>query len=443
MIIDLTWAAWFTGLVVLYYGSLFVISLWRPGRLVAPEGWASPLMVVVVPARNEEQVIGATVANLRSMSYDGEYRVLIVDDASTDGTGAIVTGHAEQDPRVRLLQRTAAEGGKGKSDVLNHAYRLLRGLAADGDPWMAGRSSEDIVYVIVDADGRLEEDSLSIVAPYFVEPGVGSTQIGVRIYNAGENALARMQDMEFVGFTYLVQIARDRIGSSGLGGNGQFTRLAALETLGDAPWKSTALTEDLDLGLRLVEAGWRTRFCHHTTVAQQGLTEWKPLLRQRTRWIQGHYQCWSHIPKLFRASGVPVAGRVDLIAYLMLVVTVVVITLGMAASIGATLGFFQITSDFLSFVPQGLPLRLTSLALSLLPLATFTYTYQRHSRHPFRWWEVPAFSLVFSLYSYVWIVTTLRAWTRMLLGRNGWVKTPRVAETATDDAAAEARVPVA
>ncbi|WP_375493917.1 glycosyltransferase family 2 protein [uncultured Jatrophihabitans sp.] len=437
MTIDLTWAGWFTSIVVLYYAALFVVSLRRPGADTAPPGWESPLMIVVVPARNEEQVIGDTITNLRGLDYAGACRILVVDDASTDTTAALIAEHAAQDPRVRLLSRTAEQGGRGKSDVLNHAYRLIRDAALAGDPWLEGRGPSDIVYAIVDADGRLEKDSLSVVAPYFIDSSVGSTQVGVRIYNAGDSTLARMQDMEFVGFTYLVQIARDRIGSSGLGGNGQFTRLAALMTLGDSPWKMTALTEDLDLGLRLIEAGWRTRFCHHTTVAQQGLTKWRPLLRQRTRWIQGHYQCWSHIPRLARAKGASLAGRFDLVTYLFLVVTVVVISLSMTASVASSLGFVKITSSFLSFVPQGLPLRITSLVLSLLPLATFMLTYQKNSRHPYKWWEVPTFALVFSAYSYVWIVTTARAWTRMLLRRNGWVKTPRVGTVAASAASLE------
>ena len=45
-----------------------------------------------------------------------------------------------------------------------------------------------------------------------------------------------------------------------MGGNGQFNRLAALDSIADAdaggPWRNQ-LTEDQDLGLRLIAAGWR------------------------------------------------------------------------------------------------------------------------------------------------------------------------------------------
>ncbi len=426
MHINLTWAAWFTAAVVFYYIALFFISLVRPPRPKAPAEWNPPLMVIVVPARNEEQVIDSTITNLQSLEFSGEYRILVIDDASTDATGRIVARHAQGDSWIRLVSRTPDQGGRGKSDVLNHAYRAISEAFEKEDEWLGGRSQADIIFVIVDADGRLETDSLEVVAPYFANPSVGSTQIGVRIYNAAENALARMQDMEFVGFTYLVQIARDRIGSSGLGGNGQFTRLSALASLQGTPWTSTALTEDLDLGLRLVESGWRTRFCHHTTVAQQGLTSWKPLLRQRTRWIQGHYQCWNHIPRLAHARGASRAGRLDLVLYLFLVVTVAIIATSMALSIAASFGLVEVTSTFLSFLPEGTPLRAVSFCFSIAPLVTFMITYQQHSRHPYKWWEVPAYAILFSLYSYVWTITTVRAWSRILLRRNTWIKTPRV-----------------
>jgi len=98
---------------------------------------------------------------------------------------------------------------------------------------------------------------------------------------------------EFIGFSFLVQAARDRIGSVGLGGNGQFNRLSALRSLGRPPW-TDCLTEDLDIGLALVGQGWRIRFWRGAFVAQQGLRSPRLLLRQRTRWVQGNYQCMTH-----------------------------------------------------------------------------------------------------------------------------------------------------
>jgi 1,2-diacylglycerol 3-beta-glucosyltransferase len=423
MSIDLTILSWVIALIVTYYVALFAVSWFRRPP---PDALSRPLMVVLVPARNEELVLETTLASLADLRYDGEHRVLVVNDASTDATARIADSWGARDDRFRVSHRVPPEAGQGKSEVLNHAYALVTGWLRDDDPWLSGRRPEDVVLVIVDADGRLQEDALQKVAPYFDEAKVGSVQIGVRIANARANALARMQDIEFVGFSWLVQIARDWFGSSGLGGNGQFTRLSALMELPGDPWRRGALTEDLDLGLRLVRVGWRTRFCHLTYVDQQGLDAWRPLLRQRTRWIQGHYQCWRHLGGLVTARKTPIAARLDLMLYLVLVVTVILVSFTVVVGVAGAVGLVSVTNDFLLWVPYGEPRRLASLGLSVLPLMIFLGTYQRHSAHPFRWYELPAAALAFTLYGYVWLWVSLRALANLALRRNAWVKTPRL-----------------
>lgn len=424
---DLTFLSWVIFAVVAYYAALFLLSLVRR----APKSTErSPLMVVLVPARNEELVLGETLRALSEVVSDTEYRVLVVNDASTDATAEIAEHWAGRDSRIRLSNRTREEAGQGKSEVLNHAYRLICGWLEEGDPWLDGRSIDDVVAVIVDADGQLGPGALDAVAPYFADPRCASVQIGVRIANARTNLLARMQDIEFVGFSWLVQIARDWIGSSGLGGNGQFTRMSALASLGGDPWRRGALTEDLDLGLRLVAIGWRTRFCHLTYVSQQGLEQWRPLLRQRTRWIQGHYQCWRYIGTLATARRAPLAARLDLILYLVLVVTVMLVSFTVVVGLLGTFGVIDVYNGFLTWIPDGPVQRLFNLFFSLLPLLIFMGTYQRYSAHPFRWHQVPLAGVLFTAYGYVWLWVSLRALTRIAFRRNGWTKTPRVATPA-------------
>lgn len=428
--INLTVPSYIILVIVTYYAVLFVLSAFRrapaPPELIAKA--RKPLIVLFVPAHNEEDVLEDTLSQLHRLQYSGPYRALVMNDASVDATSEIAHRWAAQDPRLRVVDRTKEEGGQGKSEVLNHACRLTIQWSQDGDPWLEGREPEDIVVGILDADGRLEVDCLEIVSDYFASPKVGTTQIGVRIGNAGTNLLCRMQDIEFVGFSWLVQIARDRIGSSGLGGNGQFTRLAALKMLGGDPWVSDALTEDLDLGLRLVEHGWQTRFCHLTFVEQQGVDRWRPLLRQRTRWTQGHYQCWKHVPALIKARRGRLIGRIDLIVYLILILTVLVVAGTLVLSVMPNGGALHVSDSFFDFVPAGTAYRSISLFLSALPVTMFLFVYQRHSYYPFRWYQLPAVAVIFTVYTYVWLITTARAWTRLAIGRKGWVKTPRSAD---------------
>jgi hypothetical protein len=92
---------------------------------------------VLVPARNEAHRITPTVLSLLAQTGVPNLEILILDDDSTDGTGDLVLGLANGDPRLRVLKgRPLAEGWKGKP----HACMQLA-EAATGS-----------VLVFVDAD---------------------------------------------------------------------------------------------------------------------------------------------------------------------------------------------------------------------------------------------------------------------------------------------------
>jgi 1,2-diacylglycerol 3-beta-glucosyltransferase len=422
-----TGASYFVAAVVVYYAVLFAISLLRGG----PDGVAPPLaFVIFVAALNEEAVIAETMRSLLALDHE-RLVVCVGDDGSTDTTPRLLTCYRAH-PRVMIVRRELPRAQVGKSDVLNECFERTVAMLRSAHPILSSIDAERVIVGIVDADGRLDRHALREVGPYFGDPGVASVQIGVRIANAETNLLTRMQDMEFVGFSAFVQRARDRLGSSGLGGNGQFTRLSALVELHadrGGPWLTHALTEDLELGLALICRGWRTRYCPTAYVAQQGLPGWKALFRQRTRWIQGHYRCWSYIPRLAIAPTSFVA-RLDLMLYLLLIVTVIVVTFSTVVSVLAGFGVITAQNDFLSAIPVGRARNAASVLIGVAPLAMFMFAYQRHSLRPLRIWDVPAAGVLFTLYTYVWVLATARAFVRMATGRRDWVKTPRVAELA-------------
>ena len=80
-----------------------------------------------------------------------------------------------------------------------------------------------------------------------------------------------MQHVEFAVYGHLFQTGRNDWATAGMGGNGQFNRLSALDDVADhgGPWRDR-LTEDQDLGLRLIGAGWEGRQELRATVDQQG-----------------------------------------------------------------------------------------------------------------------------------------------------------------------------
>jgi 1,2-diacylglycerol 3-beta-glucosyltransferase len=425
MTVDVTWLGYFMAGVSLYYVVLFVLSLRIFARRDAPEG-PRPPMAVIMPAHNEDAVIGDTLESLVRLEYD-RYLVIVVNDGSTDATAEQARAF-EASGRVLVVDRPVEVAGQGKGAVLNEGYRVLTRMLEEKHPLVAS-FGDDVVVGVVDADGQLEPRALEEVARLFADPHVAGVQMGVIIGNARDGLIERCQDLEFVGFSHLAQAARDRIGSVGLGGNGQFTRLSALRSLGRPPW-TDCLTEDLDLGLNLTRLGWEIRFCRTTSVTQQGVRTVRAWLRQRTRWAQGHYQCWHHVPKLLGATGVRLSSRLDLSLYLLFVAFVMFVAANLAIAAAGATGWIWVNNEFLSFLPPGPPRNITMEVIGLSPVVILLTRYQQHSPHPLRWWELPAYGAAFALYVYLWTFASLLAWFRLVGGRVGWTKTRRVSQEA-------------
>jgi 1,2-diacylglycerol 3-beta-glucosyltransferase len=425
--VDVTWLGYFMSLVSMYYVALFILSMRGTARR-DPAGGPRPAVALIVPAHNEETVIAATLESLMRLDYD-RFCVLVVNDGSTDVTAERARAF-ESTGRVRVVDRPPELAGRGKGAVLNEGYRVLNELLERRDPLVAGFDLEEMIVGVVDADGHLEPRALQDVARLFADPRVGGVQMGVIIGNARDGLIARCQDLEFVGFSQLAQAARDRIGSVGLGGNGQFTRLAALRSLGRPPW-TDCLTEDLDLGLNLTRLGWHIRFCRATSVTQQGVGTVRAWLHQRTRWAQGHYQCWDHVPRLISARNVALVTRLDLILYLLFVAFVMFVAANLAIALAGVLGWIVIVNEFLAFVPAGPMRNVTMLAIGLGPVVMLLTRYQQHSPHPLRWWELPAYGAAFALYVYLGAAASILAWIRLVRGHVGWSKTRRVAREAS------------
>jgi cellulose synthase/poly-beta-1,6-N-acetylglucosamine synthase-like glycosyltransferase len=245
----------------------------------------------------------------------------------------------------------------------------------------------------------------------------------VRISNREDSVLARLQDMEFVTHTDVFQSARDVWGVAGLGGNGQFVRLAAHLDLAPAPW-TDGLTEDLEQGLRLICAGWRIRYRRDVAVHQQGLVSARRLLRQRSRWFQGHLQAWRQIPGIIRRA------PLRTVPHLLHILMVPVLLLANVALLGALVtmltGIAVSPGLRSSLVRPGVFLGWYWLTFALAVFLTVSVYARREAGLRPR--KVVLLGHAFAIYSLLWIAAGYWALGRILRGRQSWHKTERLIE---------------
>jgi cellulose synthase/poly-beta-1,6-N-acetylglucosamine synthase-like glycosyltransferase len=380
-------------------------------------------VVYVIPCLNEGRVISDTIDHLLTGESSERFAVMIVDDGSDDDTAELV--RAVRSPKVRLFQRTLPEARKGKGAALNAAFRYL----CSSDDFGA-RNADDVIVAVLDADGRLQPNATDAVLPVFADDRVGAVQIGVRMYNADASLLARFQDMEFVVFTEIFQRARRRLGTVGLGGNGQYVRLSALQSLGGAPW-SDCLTEDLDLGIRLRLAGWRSEYLGDQVVEQQAVTSLSKFVRQRTRWFQGHLQCLRLVPSILR-SDLSFGAMADLcwhlaspIAILLMSVTsipflswLVIASVSALANGSADTEVWAVVGRFavITFAPSLIYGSIYWTRTRTLPL-----------------WRSVVLAFGFVGFGFLWVAAGWRAVARIVRKQVSWAKTERTVEAASRD----------
>ena len=134
--------------ILLLIALVNLLALRRLGRYPLPPLF--PRVSVLLPARNEEAVIGDCVRSLLAQDYP-DFEVLVLDDGSTDGTGDVLAALARTDARLRVLTgRPLPEGWLGKhwacqqladaatgdlllftdADTIHHPQALRVGVAA-------------------------------------------------------------------------------------------------------------------------------------------------------------------------------------------------------------------------------------------------------------------------------------------------------------------------
>ena len=210
------------------------------GVPAGPAAW--PPVVAVVPARDEAEVIGTSIGSLLAQDYPGPFRVLLVDDASSDGTAAIAR-------RLAGAERLEVVAGQ----VLPNGWTRKLWAVAQG---VEAAGVEPRYLWLTDADIAHAPDTLrSLVAR---AEGQGLVLVSLMAKLRCDSAAERALIPAFVFFFQMLfpfgQVNRpDGIGAAA--GGCMLVRRDALAAAGGIAAIRTALIDDCALGAALKRRG--------------------------------------------------------------------------------------------------------------------------------------------------------------------------------------------
>jgi cellulose synthase/poly-beta-1,6-N-acetylglucosamine synthase-like glycosyltransferase len=297
------------------YPLLLRLLVWLRGPRAVQRADITPPMSLVISAYNEAAVIRAKLENALSLDYPSErLEIVVVSDASTDGTDAIVAEYANRG--VRLVRQTER---RGKTAGLNRAMPLLIG---------------DIV-VFSDANALYERDALRKLARNFADPEVGCVT-GEARYVPGQGAAADVGERAYWSYETRVKRLETALGSM-VGGDG------AIYAIRRALWRDLPenVINDFFNPLQIVAAGWRGVYepeavCYEETAGMMGAE-----YRRRVRIVSRSWRA------VFQAREVLNPWRVGLFAWCVVSHKLLRWVTGIfaAMAVGAALGLFvQIAS---------------------------------------------------------------------------------------------------
>jgi cellulose synthase/poly-beta-1,6-N-acetylglucosamine synthase-like glycosyltransferase len=230
---------------------------------------ATPKLIVIVPAHNEELLVARTMRSLLA-SANGAAEICLIAHNCTDKTAARAAEVevAGLHPTVLEYNDPAARG-KGFALRWGFAQALARGADA---------------VMVVDADSTVSPNTIPVVQQTFAA-GAHVIQCRYEMESATGRANTQLAALAFRGFNVIRPRGRERLGlSSGILGNGFAIARTVLETI---PYDAFSVVEDLEYHLHLVIAGEQVRYLEHARISADFPESHAGESVQRSRWEGG------------------------------------------------------------------------------------------------------------------------------------------------------------
>jgi len=206
--------------------------------LICPLPTPLPAVDIIVPARDEAGTIAPVIASLLAQDYPGVFRVILVDDNSTDGTAALAGAHEKL---TIITGQPKPEFWSGK------LWALAQGVAASAAP----------VILFTDADITHDPRHLSSLIARLESPRVDAVSEMVRL-----NCTSLPERFLIPAFVYFFQMlypfarVNDPLNATAAAAGGTvLVRRDALARVGGLERIKSALIDDVSLATELKKYG--------------------------------------------------------------------------------------------------------------------------------------------------------------------------------------------
>ena len=239
-----------------------------------------PRVDIIVPMYNEETVIIKTINNFLNIDYE-KFRIIIIDDGSTDNSLEIVRANFSGHEKVKILYQQ----NQGKAIALNSAINF----------------SDSEFVICIDADTIVGPNIMQKILPYFSDKDVAAVSGYIKVGNKNNN-ITTIQYLEYITNQNCERSVFESINGILIvpGAIGAF-RKSVIMSLGG--YVSDTLTEDTDITLRIISENYTIRNAPEAIGYTEAPATTKMFFKQRVRWKVGIVQClMKYSKRLFNHS---------------------------------------------------------------------------------------------------------------------------------------------
>jgi hopene-associated glycosyltransferase HpnB len=238
--------------LVLFFlrGAFWQIRRYDADRDFPPPPSTWPPVVAIIPARNEALTVGQVIQSLARQNYPGEFRVIVVDDDSHDGTVEAARRAAVEagiDSRLEVIPAPALPNGwTGKVWAMNAGVRAASRHAPE---W----------YWFVDADVVAAPDALRFLVSRATRDDLSLASLMVLL--EAKNFSERLLIPPFLYFFLMLYpprwLADPKSRTAGAAGGFLLLRRDALERIGGFAAIADEVIDDCSLGRAVKRSGGR------------------------------------------------------------------------------------------------------------------------------------------------------------------------------------------